>query len=402
MDNNENAATVRRFCSKCGAELEEDALFCSECGAPWKAKTAVPAEETAPAEVPAQAPQAESPVATPTMPVEDVSAAAAPGEESQPAATEPEPVAETAKEAVAEELPKPSEPVMSLAAPAVSDETKLSAPPAPAAATAAPAATVAPALAPKPESTDASSGESKFCIRCGASLPADAAFCQKCGAPQGAAASAPASPAGTTVSVHLPPVDTAAFMAGVNQGGMHHVLLAAAVVAALSIFLPIVNVVGMANLKLMDISQPVALLIFVLGAGTAYASMIGKYEIPVVTGHGFLFTFLYGAYKYQSKISELEKGFWGALAKNSFRAEWGVYVLVLAILALIVGGLVASVQKEGKAPGTESLLGRWKQYMLQPVKIHTLNFPGLAWAVGIAIVLIFIAMQSQGAKQLGL
>ena len=276
-------------------------------------------------------------------------------------------------------------------------------------------------IAPAPQTVSAPAAQpaQKFCLHCGASLPIDAMFCQKCGTPQAVQPqqantppqqmnTPPAQPQSIAAQTNQPSaasnikIDVEAFKAGVNKGGLNHALLVASVFAGVSVFLPLVNVAGMANLKLMEISSLLAVLILAVAAGTAYSSMLGKYEIPVITGHGLLFVLLFGVFKYQSKLSDMEANFWTALAKNAFRADWGFYLMPIAVLGLIVVGLMASLQQTGQPTELNFLVARWKQIMLQPVQIHTFKFQGIAYALVIALLLIFAAMQSSGAKQLGL
>ncbi|MBR5163484.1 MAG: zinc-ribbon domain-containing protein [Schwartzia sp.] len=389
---------AKKFCAKCGAELEDDALFCSECGTPLPKQEETPQNE-APMEEAAKSPRAEvtkeEPIKMDAM--QDEKAA----ESSETAATVPENGAHK-EEAHMAEQPSAETPVAE--APGEEPPTKSIAP--------APQAFSAPTAQPA----------QKFCLRCGSPLPLDAMFCQKCGTPQAAQPQQASTPSMQPQQMNTPPaqpqnaaaqtnqpsasnninIDVEAFKAGVNKGGLNHALLGVSVLAAISVFLPVVNVAGMANLKLMDISSFLSVIILVVAAGTAYASMLGKYEIPVVTGHGFLLLLLFCVYKYQSKLHEMEANFWTALARNAFRADWGFYLMVIAVLGLIFVGLMAGLQQAGTPTELNFLADRWKQIMLQPVQIHTFKFQGIAWAIVLALLMIFAAMQSGGAKQLGL
>ncbi len=387
MENNE-----KLFCSKCGAELEDDALFCSECGAPITKKEDVP--------------QAESPKGE-TAPEVSIYEAesqkeAAPAVKKQTAETptqEPPAMAASSPEASTEEQHK-------------TEKTKTAPQAETPVGSAPPTASVVPV--PTTTSTSLPLTTQKFCLHCGASLPMDAMFCQKCGTrqetqlqqpktasfqPNGNDAAAQMNQAPSSNSINI---DMEAFKEGVSKGGLNHVLLGVSILAGISVFLPLINVAGMANLKLMDISSLLSVIILVVAAGTAYSSMVGKYEIPVVTGHGFFLLLLFYVYKYQSKLSEMEANFWTALAKNAFRADWGFYLMLIAILGLIGVGLMASLQQTGHPTELNFFVDRWKQIMLQPVQIHTFKFQGIAYAIVIALLLIFTAMQSSGVKQLGL
>ena len=63
---------AKKFCAKCGAELEDDALFCSECGTPLPKQEETPQNET-PMEGASEPPQAE--VTTGRVQVQPVSPA---------------------------------------------------------------------------------------------------------------------------------------------------------------------------------------------------------------------------------------------------------------------------------------------------------------------------------------
>ena len=340
---------AKKFCAKCGAELEDDALFCSECGTPLPKQEETPQNET-PMEGASEPPQAEVTTEEPikTEAVQDEKTA----ESSETAATVPENSAHK-EEAHVEEQPSAETPVAE--APSKECGTRQEA---------------------QPQQSNTPLTQ-----------------------PQGNAAAAPTNPAPSASNINI---DVEAFKAGVNKGGLNHALLGASVLAGISVFLPLVNVAGMANLKLMEISSLLAVLILAVAAGTAYSSMLGKYEISVITGHGLLFVLLFGIFKYQSKLSDMEANFWTALAKNAFRADWGFYLMPIAVLGLIVVGLMASLQQTGQPTELNFLVARWKQIMLQPVQIHTFKFQGIAYALVIALLLIFAAMQSSGAKQLGL
>lgn len=345
MEDNENGAA--KICSECGMELEEGAIFCGECGAPQKV----------------------APVVPPPI-VKDPAAGTAPEPMQKPASEDIPPVLMSSE-------PQPKrepEPVPEVGTGSPAPETRSESP----------------------------AQDKKFCPRCGMQLAMDMSFCPKCGAAQAASSEAPnkrESQAGPTIS--LPPIDFGAIMAGVSRGGLNHILLLAAVVTALSIFMPMITISLIGSVRFMDIAPIFSGLVFLLGVGSSFASMLGRYDVPVVCGHGLFATFLFGVYKYQSTISQLTKSFWGALAKNAISPEWGSYMFLLAIFMLIVIGLIASVQKDGQSPDKDSLISKWKSIMFGYVKLNKLSLQGAVWSLALAALLILTLIQSEGMRQLG-
>lgn len=198
---------AKRFCPKCGAEIEEDALFCSECGAHLMKKEDAPQDE-APKEEIVIASQSEIAEKTPviTEPLQsEVSTEAAASQSLAPqmdahkddSPVDELPEAKTQKEEIetveppAEEITQeeltsqePSQTETSTqenAQQEVAAVEDASTPPE----IEEPAALVdqkspAPAVSPQPAQ--------KFCLHCGATLPPDALFCLSCGTKQGGAA----------------------------------------------------------------------------------------------------------------------------------------------------------------------------------------------------------------------
>ena len=72
--------------------------------------------------------------------------------------------------------------------------------------------------------------------------------------------------------------------------------------------------------------------------------------------------------------------------------KWGGFLLIPVIIGLIVVGLMAALQRDGKALDSIFLGEKWKQIMLQPVKIHTLNIQGVIGAVALALVMIAVPL----------
>ena len=226
--------------------------------------------------------------------------------------------------------------------------------------------------------------QKKFCPRCGASLSMESMFCNTCGTPQGiqpqpqlsTASVAQMGQQALSGSINL---NTETFQAWSNKIGLNQILLAASAVIALSVFLPIVKMAGGVSQKLTDISVVLSVIVLIVALGAAYASMRGKYEIPVVAGHSFLVLLLFGIFKYQSQSNEI-------------RAEWGAYILSLAIVGVIVVGLMAVLQREGKAPDPNLLADCWKRIMLRPVQIRKLKLQGIIGAIALALLMVCIPL----------
>lgn len=359
----------KRVCPQCGEELEEDALFCTECGASLTMK-----EESPQVEPPKAEPPIEEPPAKPQK--GELSNAESPKEEaSAEIPKENIPVAEAPKEVIAaqEEPSQTTATTVESAPPTVSEEKAV-----------APEQQAVPAV-PIPSANP----ERKFCFRCGASIAMEAVFCNKCGAPQGTqpqpqmqSQSQPASPqpqfaAGQMGQAPLPNsmnFGTAALKSWLNSGGLGHILLAVSVILAGSVFMPFAKGEGSGSLKLTDISVLLSIIVFIIAAGSAFASLRRKYEVPVIAGHSLFVVFLCGIFKYQTAI------------------KWGGFLLIPVIIGLIVVGLMAALQRDGNALDPNLLGKKWKQIMLQPVKIHTLNIQGVIGAVALALVMIAVPL----------
>ena len=168
--------------------------------------------------------------------------------------------------------------------------------------------------------------------------------------------------------------DTAALKSWLNSGGLGHILLAVSVILAGSVFMPFAKGEGSGSLKLTDISVLLSIIVFIIAAGSAFASLRRKYEVPVIAGHSLFVVFLCGIFKYQTAI------------------KWGGFLLIPVIIGLIVVGLMAALQRDGNALDPNLLGEKWKQIMLQPVKIHTLNIQGVIGAVALALVMIAVPL----------
>lgn len=242
-----------------------------------------------------------------------------------------------------------------------------------------------------------------FCGKCGAKLENGSKFCGTCGALQESTTqtnrllsnnqvdgSNSNLCATTSTDAQMSRFD--AFMSGVKKGGVHYVLLAGAGLVILSVFLPYMNVLGMAEFKMIDTIAVTARWIVAFGMACAYLSMIGEYRYPVIFGHGYLFAFLVCAFQYHQKMKEMAT-LGRAFAKNAFNVGSGAYALAFGIAGLILGGLIATIEKEGEKPSTDSLIVRWKEIMLQPFKLYGVHIPGIAWSTIFAVILLFLASE---------
>lgn len=356
----------KRVCPQCGEELEEDALFCTECGASLTKKEKQPQAESPKAEPSIEEPPAESQK-------EELPSAESPKEEA-PAEIPKEniPVGETLKEenAAKEEPSQTTAATVESASPTMNEE-KMAGP-------GHQDVPTAPLPAAKPER--------KFCFRCGASIAMEAVFCNKCGAPQGAQQQiqqpqmTKAQPQFAATQMGQAPlpnsmnIDTAALKSWIHNGGLGHILLVVSVILAGSVFMPFAKGDGSGSLKLTDISVLLSIIVLLIAAGSAIASLREKYEVPVIAGHSLLAVYLCGVFKYQSAM------------------KWGGFLLIPVIIGLIVVGLMAALQRDGKALDSIFLGEKWKQIMLQPVKIHTLNIQGIIGAVALALVMICVPL----------
>ena len=360
----------KRICPQCGEELEEDALFCTECGASLTKK-----EEPPKAEPPKAEPLAEEP---PTAPPQKEEASAELPKEN-------ELVEEAPKEepAVQEKTSQTAATTVESTPPTVSEEKA-----------AVPKQQDVPAV-PIP----AAKSERKFCFRCDASIAMEAVFCNKCGAPQGTqpqpqmqSQSQPASPRSQFAAAQMGQaplpnsmnIDTAALKSWINNGGLSHILLVISVILAGSVFMPFAKGDGSGSLKLMDISVLLSIVILLIAAGSAFASLRGKYEVPVIAGHSLFVAYLCGIFKYQSAM------------------KWGGFLLFPVILGLIVVGLMAALQRDGKALDPNLLGEKWKQIMLQPVQIHTLKLQGIIGVVALAVLMICMPLVGSVGDIVGL
>lgn len=208
-------------------------------------------------------------------------------------------------------------------------------------------------------------------------------FCNRCDTPQETQSmnTHPVSPQGSfAAQMNQPPlpndinVNIEGLKGKVGKVGLKHILLAISAVLAISIFLPLVQGSGATVMKLMDISALLSLFVLLIAGCSAYASIIGKYEVSVITGQSLFVMFLCGVFKYQTAL------------------KWGALLLLFSTLGMIIVGLMASLQSEGKVLEPNFLAERWKQIMLQPVKVHTLNIQGVIGTVALALVMIAIPL----------
>ncbi len=366
----------KRVCPQCGEELEEDALFCTECGASLTKK-----EEQSQAEPPKAEPPIEEPPAEHQK--EELPSAESPKEEAPTEIpNENIPVGEAPKEenAAQEEPSQATEATVESASPTMNEEKT--------AGSGQPDVPAAPIPAAKPER--------KFCFRCGASIAMEAVFCNKCGAPQGAqqqiqqpqsTKSQPQFAATQMGQAPLPNsmnIDTAALKSWINNGGLGHILLVVSVILAGSVFMPFAKGDGSGSLKLMDISVLLSVAVLLIAAGSAFASLRGKYEIPVIAGHSLFIVYVCGVFKYQSAM------------------KWGGFLLIPVIIGLIVVGLMAALQRDGKTFDSHLLGEKWKQIMVQPVQIHTLKLQGIFGVVVLAVLMICMPMIGSVGDVIGL
>ena len=228
-------------------------------------------------------------------------------------------------------------------------------------------------------------------------------FCGKCGAPQEpmeqlsvssqeADVNKGNSKQMNNISSEAPISRFDAFMAGVKKGGIHYVILGGAVLIILSVFLPFVNILGMAEFSIKETMDVTAHWVVCFAMVAAYVAMFGNYKYPVVIGHGYLFAFLVCVFQYHQKLKEMES-FGRVLTRSAFNMGSGMYALIFGIVGLIIGGLIASLERDGEQPNADSLLAQWKEEMLQPMKLYSLHLPGIAWSVIYALILLLIASE---------
>lgn len=248
----------------------------------------------------------------------------------------------------------------------------------------------------------------KSCIKCNAYMSDDAIFCSKCGTRQENArdqeerkinldksterAEPRSAQNDTSLSLPIEKIDF-------SISSMHKASFLGIALIAVSVFMPMVSVIGMMNMALMDYSKLLSLLLLVICGIMGYAVMQRQYVISALAGQSLFLFFLVGYVRYENVLSEVRRGYWGMLAGKALSIEWGVYLFVIGVLLVIFTSLLCGLTNSGKTVNGERLLQQWKDYTLKPTNIRGNTLPGYVWIFVLGTALLFIAFQSNPLRQ---
>lgn len=228
----------------------------------------------------------------------------------------------------------------------------------------------------------------KKCVKCNKEMADDSRFCPRCGEDQ-AAVETTNDGKGESKPWALPE--------GLSSGDFMEKLHKAALVGigltGISVLMPMLRVIGIMEFTIMDYSKFLALVIIALCVYMGHEIMQKNYAVPAVASQGLFAYFLVIYVRYANSMSDMRRGF-GSMVRDAVYVEWGTYVFTIGVILTCAASIIAGITSSDKSLCKDTLVSQWKAYTLESVKIHSINIPGYAWIIAVAVILLVITQQA--------
>lgn len=257
----------------------------------------------------------------------------------------------------------------------------------------------------------------KFCLNCGSQMVDEAKFCPSCGAiqenkeiPQVKTEDQTPEINTTNVSEDRKPEINVAD-AGKNvstniaekfantENRWQKVGYVGVGLAALGMIAPIIHFNAFKTMVwgVFDFSSFLAVMIMVMCGGAGYLYNKSKQCAMNIVGNVMILLSLEGYYMYKSAMDSLHKSMFGEFIKGGMiELEWGVYVIIAAIICMQLAGVM--LKDEKSLPSVAELFDRWKNNSIKEFDLFNAKLSGALWTVILTVIMSYIAYQSNVGK----
>lgn len=182
-----------------------------------------------------------------------------------------------------------------------------------------------------------------------------------------------------------------------NAGILQKAAFIGTALVASSVFMPMIKIVGLIEFGLMDYGKILGLFCLAL-CGLMFVSIAQKkYAFPILAAHSMLIFFFI---MYSHYSSEMQKSFWGSIARITVTTGAGVYFFVFGLLIVIGASLLCTVMENSGIISATGIIGQYVKYIIKPVKILGIPLPGFVWIAALTILIIFMTSFSNPLRDL--
>ncbi len=230
----------------------------------------------------------------------------------------------------------------------------------------------------------------KKCVKCNKEMADDSRFCPRCGEDQAAVVSpfTPQSTSGNN-SISKPWMTSDALSSGDFMEKLHKAALVGIGLTGISVLMPMLRVIGFMEFTIMDYSKFLALVIIALCVYMGHEILQKNYAIPAVASQGLFAYFIVIYMRYANSMSDMRRGL-GSMVRDAVYVEWGTYVFTIGVVLTCAASILAGITSSEKSLCKDTLVSQWKAYTLESLKIHSINIPGYAWIIAVAVTLLVI------------
>lgn len=172
-----------------------------------------------------------------------------------------------------------------------------------------------------------------------------------------------------------------------------------ALLIILSVFTPWVSLGHMFDVTIMDVSKSLMLGIIAIACAAAYAlAKRRRYAVGLAMAQSFVLFAAAAFFKYESMISELKRGFLGAMAGAAISLDWGAGIFVGGALCLAVDSVFLATAAEGEPFLMNVLIARWKELATEKLKLASIEVPAWAYSIVLAALLFLLFSQSKVSR----
>ena len=179
--------------------------------------------------------------------------------------------------------------------------------------------------------------------------------------------------------------------ANVNSGALQKAIYVGIVLVAVSVFMPMIKIIGLIEFSLMDYGKPIGFFCLLLCGLSFVSASQKKYAFPIIAGHSML---IFLIIVYANYSSEMQKNPFGAMASAAINAGTGIYLLVIGLLIVIGASLLCSLIESSGTITIAGFSGEYVKYILKPVRFFFIPLPGFVWIIAITILIFCVASLS--------
>ena len=239
----------------------------------------------------------------------------------------------------------------------------------------------------------------KSCEKCGTSMEEETRFCARCGAAQNMEQDEAETARGAQGGddPHKASVVPSKEQTEKAAAQLQFLPYTSAALIIISVFMPWVSFGQMFDITLMDVSKPLMLAVIAITCAATYAIVSRRrYAVGLAMAQSFVLFGVAAFLKYESMLSELKRGLFGAIAGAAISLDLGAAMFAVGALWLTVESVLLAAAAEG-APFliNNHLIARWKELIATRLKLVSLEVPAWIYSIVLAVLLFLLLSQSQ-------